>query len=330
MDPTAVRSTTMAAVDKGSGGRFSIDDARLELVSLSEAEHGLLLLGSAGLYRGSAPLELAKAACQHPRDTAAAATAAAALARDHLVHKTTDDATWVKNEKRHGFEVVCIAIEFVWNEPLLAKPQTPVPKAKAVPAPAQATDVATLDENIPEHLRPTIDRVPKRELPVEISAEEAAQRAATVAFHTEKIKASKRAKLLERRGGDEPIAAGPATKDGLGAEKAPLEGNEFKFEDLDGTAQWRVRMAGAGHMRTGGDDPTSFGKDKVGGKGKGKSKGGKSKGNSKGKGKGKGKKKKGKDGGDGDGGSSEEGDYAVGEDLNIEYCDEEECEGPQA
>merc|ERR1712217_806221 len=82
-------------------------------------------------------------------------------------------------------------------------------------------------------------------------------------------------------------ALGPVTEDGEVAEKVDTGvGKVFKMEDLDGTAQWRIRMAGATDMRFGDVDRGKHGKGKdgkdKGGKGKGKK--GK-KGNRKGKGK---------------------------------------------
>merc|ERR1712232_296095 len=92
LDPTAMKNTRMVAVEKGAGGLFSADDMRAEVVALSASEHSLLLLGSAGLYRCCAPVDLAIAALAHTRDAAAASTACAQLAHAHQVHKSSDDA----------------------------------------------------------------------------------------------------------------------------------------------------------------------------------------------------------------------------------------------
>merc|ERR1711920_489950 len=91
-------------------------------------------------------------------------------------------------------------------------------------------------------------------------------------------------------------AIGPIAPDGEEAEKIDTGvGKVFKMEDLDGTAQWRIRMAGATDMRFGDVDRGKHGKGKDGkdkdGKGKGKGKKGK-----KGKRKGKGSGNKGKNG----------------------------------
>merc|ERR1712039_1005192 len=84
-------------------------------------------------------------------------------------------------------------------------------------------------------------------------------------------------------------AIGPDAPDGEEAEKIDTGvGKVFKMEDLDGTAQWRIRMAGATDMRFGDVERGKDGKDK-GGKVKGKK--GK-KGNRKGKGKASGNKSK--------------------------------------
>ncbi len=80
LDPTSVKNTTTVAVDKGAGGLFTADDMRIDIVSLSAAEHALLLLGSSGLYKGVQPLDLAKVASAHNRDTAAASAAGTSLA----------------------------------------------------------------------------------------------------------------------------------------------------------------------------------------------------------------------------------------------------------
>merc|ERR1719282_1015573 len=87
-------------------------------------------------------------------------------------------------------------------------------------------------------------------------------------------------------------AIGPVAPDGEEAEKVDTGvGKVFTMEDLDGTAQWRIRMAGATDMRFGDVDRGKYGKGKDGkdGKGKGKGKKGKKGKGKKGKGKGKGK-----------------------------------------
>ncbi|CAK0890673.1 unnamed protein product, partial [Prorocentrum cordatum] len=298
LDPTAVKNAQSVAVDKGAGGLFTADDMRVEVVALSADDHALLLLGNEALYRGSQPLELALAASAHARDPAAASAAAAKLAHGHLVHKASDDATWVQNERSHGNEVVCVSVTMVWNEPPLPGPR---------PAPAAA--------KVPEHLRPSVAAPAKRELTAELGPEEAAMKATMSAFYAEQAKRQK----LDRGKRDEPTAIGPLTAEGSGATqlKHVGEGKIFGMADLDGTSQWRVRMAKATHMRGGDDDEIQRGGDKGGKGGKGKGKGKKGKGK-KGKGKGKKGKAKGK-GGDSDdegmcdaGDEAEEGDFEGG------------------
>merc|ERR1712039_597803 len=107
-------------------------------------------------------------------------------------------------------------------------------------------------------------------------------------------------------------AIGPVAPDGEEAEKIDTGvGKVFKMEDLDGTAQWRIRMAGATDMRFGDVDRGKHGKDKDG---KGKGKKGK-KGKNKGKGKGKGKKAKGDKAGSGEEDGDVDEDGASGEEY---------------
>jgi len=316
LDPTAVKNTRVAAIDKGMDGDFSADDMRTEVIPLSVDHHALLLLGTSGLYRCK-PLDLAVVASEHPRDLAMASTNAAQLAHKHTVHKTSDDACWVQNEKMRGFEITCVAARFVWNEPLLKLEPTVV-------APKVNTPIAQSKSDIPEHLLPKVEKA-ERELHIvkDMPPEEAANRASAVAYHSEMEKARKRARLLAEQGRGE--ALGPQLPDQVGeaVELAPNEDKPFNMDDLDSTARWRVRMARAEYMR-GGETENSKDEKAKGKKGKGKGKGKGKKGKGKGKGRGKGKKrKKGEE--TGDGGDDSGDDEEFGDEGEYESGDEE-CE----
>ncbi|CAK0890674.1 unnamed protein product, partial [Prorocentrum cordatum] len=80
---------------------------------------------------------------------------------------------------------------------------------------------------------------------------EAAMKATMSAFYAEQAKRQK----LDRGKRDEPTAIGPLTAEGSATQlKHVGEGKIFGMADLDGTSQWRVRMAKATHMRGGDDD----------------------------------------------------------------------------
>eukprot|EP00931_Biecheleriopsis_adriatica_P041246 TRINITY_DN23599_c0_g3_i1.p1 TRINITY_DN23599_c0_g3~~TRINITY_DN23599_c0_g3_i1.p1 ORF type:complete len:505 (+),score=150.44 TRINITY_DN23599_c0_g3_i1:27-1517(+) len=118
------------------------------------------------------------------------------------------------------------------------------------------------------------------------------------------------------RTASETLALGPVGPDGAAPVHVPEEAKIFDINELDGTAQWRMKNYGTAHFR--GGENYKGGKGDDDGKGKGKGKKGKGKGKGKGK---KGKKGKGKkrkkgeeddedDGGDGDG--DEDGGYEEG------------------
>jgi hypothetical protein len=287
LDPTAVKNTRMAVVDKGSGGQFSADDVRFEVVSLSADHHAICLLGSSGLYRGATPLELAVAAAAHPRDCAAASMASAQLAHKHTVKKSTDDACWVQAEKLHGFEITCVAMRMVWNEPLVQKPEPTQRLAALLQKPDSgmtAAEMAKVVNSAPESLL--------LEVAKQMADEEDATRKREDSAGSKLESARKRAKTLEEKGPDDAIGPQLPGMEHVAIERAPDDAEAFDMDYLDSTSRWRVKLAGAEYMRGGPQEQLESEKRKgKDGKGKGGGKGG-----GKGKGKGKGKKGKGKKG----------------------------------
>merc|ERR1711870_20403 len=141
-----------------------------------------------------------------------------------------------------------VAVVFIWDAPKMSEPAA----APKTAAPKAAEALTTGDKRA-----------------ADISPEEAATRAAMSSFYAAQLEQDRKRQRVPSS-----AAIGPVAPDGEEAEKIDTGvGKVFKMEDLDGTAQWRIRMAGATDMRFGDVERGKHGKGKDGKDGKGKGKG---------------------------------------------------------